>query len=255
MSNTVELPGALLEAVAQGNVALFFGAGASKGAIHENPLMKMPTGDQLRDLICDEFLQGDCKDRQLDDVAGFVENEGGPLRLEAYIAKLMSEFSPSPGHFLLPKFRWQALYSLNYDKLIEDAYRSDSEKTQTVHVIHKSAQSIDRTLRDDPGSIGLFKLHGCIERLNDPGAPLILSQDSYLKWHEGRERLYTRLQDSVAEYPVVFCGTTLADPHIRKLLSEATNKRPMQYIVSPSLTSRDDSLFASKRITAKLAPF
>lgn len=254
MGVELSLPQNLLAEVAQGSVALFFGAGSSRGAVHTDGVSEMPLADGLRDDLADEFLQGDSKDRQLSEVVGFIENEGGPLRMETFIAKKMRAFSPSPGHLLLPKFRWQAFYSLNYDLLIEDAYKVEGG-LQTLHPIHKSEQSIDRLLRDNPGSLPLYKLHGCIDRLNDPTAPLILSQDSYLVWHKNRERLYSRLRDSVAEYSVVFIGTTLADPHIRQLLSEASSRRPMQYIVSPGLTERDSALFASKRITPIKATF
>lgn len=255
MSVNQEIPAALINEVGAGNAALFFGAGASRGAAHRDPKAKMPLGHELRDLICDEFLGGDCKDRALDEVVSFVENEGGPVRLENFIANLMRAFAPSPGHLLLPHFRWQALYSLNYDRLIEDAYAAASDRMQTLYPFYKDEQSIDRRLREQENSLGLFKLHGCIDRLNDRDAPLILSQDSYLRWHENRRRLYSRLEDSVAEYPVIFCGTTLADPHIRKLLSDASKTRPMQYVVSPSLNERDGALFASRRITPIKATF
>lgn len=255
MKPEISIPPFLAEEAARGGVALFFGAGASRAAGHPDPKVKMPLGTGLRDILSDEFLNGDSKDRALSEVASFIELDAGRLRVDAHIAKLMRPFIPSAGHNVLPTFRWQALYSLNYDRLIEDAYAKAGGPLQSLHVFHKSEEAIDRTLRNDPGSVGLFKLHGCIDRLNDPQAPLILSQESYLVWHEGRERLYSRLADSVAEYPVVFIGTTLADPHIAALLSKATSKRPMQYIVSPNLSDRDVALFSSKRIHPIRATF
>ena len=255
MKSDITIPPFLAQEAARGGVALFFGAGASRGAGHPVPNTKMPLGLGLRDLLSDEFLQGDSKDRALSEVASFIELDGGRLRIDTHIAKLMRPFLPSPGHHVLPTFRWQALYSLNYDRLIEDAYAKAGAPLQSLHVFHKSEEAIDRTLRDNPGSLGLFKLHGCIDRLNDTQAPLILSQESYLVWHESRERLYSRLEDSVAEYPVVFIGTTLADPHIANLLSKASKGRPMQYIVSPSLSDRDVALFSSRRITPIRATF
>jgi hypothetical protein len=61
----ISIPTTLLQNVAAGEAALFLGAGANRGAIGPLPDDKMPMGNKLRDLACDEFLSGACKDRGL----------------------------------------------------------------------------------------------------------------------------------------------------------------------------------------------
>jgi hypothetical protein len=100
-----------------------------------------------------------------------------------------------------------------------------------------------------------FKLHGTIDHFTDLGAAIVLSQEGFLLWREGRERLYSRLSESIAEYPVVFAGTALGDPHIQQLLSVESGRRPMQYMVDPYLNQHDEQLFASRRITPIKASF
>lgn len=252
--NNLVLPSALVQAASRGDVALFLGAGASRGAL-DLAGEPMPLGHGLRDLLCDEFLTGNCKDRTLDEVASFVENEHGPVQLENYLAKIFSPYEPGSGHRLLPTFRWQAIYTINFDLLIEAAYSNDKNAFQRLFVFSRNEQSIDKTLRDNQDAVGLFKLHGSIDRIHDRETKLVLSQEGYISWDQNRDRLYHRLEDSVSEYPVVFCGTTLADPHIRSLLSRRGTGRPMQYIVSPNLNEHDVALFASRQITAIHATF
>ena len=66
-----EIPAPLAEAMKRGDAVLFLGAGASFGAKHIDGRI-MPLGNALRDLVCDRFLYGTCKDRSLDEVASLA---------------------------------------------------------------------------------------------------------------------------------------------------------------------------------------
>ncbi|RBP18145.1 SIR2-like protein [Roseiarcus fermentans] len=251
----VDIPVALKQEVGSGNVALFLGAGASKGAAYSPPTPEMPLGGELRNLICDRFLNGESKDRTLSTVASYVNNEYGPGQLETWLGALLAQYRPSTGHLLLPKFRWQAIYTLNYDLLIEDAYKDDKLSMQQLSKWYKNDNSMDRSMRAMESPVPLYKLHGTIDQFSDLTAPIVLSQEGFLLWREGRERLYNRLRESIAEYPIVFAGTALGDPHIQELLNVETGRRPMQYMVDPYLNRHDEQLFSSKRITPIKASF
>jgi hypothetical protein len=60
----IDLPSPLLEAVKDQRAILFLGAGASRDSAHPTG-SKIPNGNDLRDLICDKFLDGKYTDRTL----------------------------------------------------------------------------------------------------------------------------------------------------------------------------------------------
>jgi len=88
----ITIPMALAQEVGNGNVALFLGAGASKGAQYTPPASEIPLGGQLRDLICDRFFNGGSKDRTLSVVASYVNNEYGPGQLETWLGSLLTQY-------------------------------------------------------------------------------------------------------------------------------------------------------------------
>lgn len=256
MTASFSIPVALLREVENGNVALFLGAGANKGAAFVPPTPPMPLGGELRDLICDHFFKGGSKDRLLPVVASYVANEAGAGQLETWLAGMLAKYAPGTGHGHLPHFRWQALYSLNYDLLVEDAYKAAGPLAlQQLSIWYKNDNSMDRSMRALEAPLPLFKLHGSIDHFSDTAAPIVLSQEGYIRWEENRDRLYNRLRDSIAEYPVVFAGTALGDPHIQTMLAVEASKRPMQYIVDPYLNEHDEQLFSGRRITPIKASF
>ncbi|WP_241363759.1 hypothetical protein, partial [Klebsiella pneumoniae] len=55
----------LLNQILNGNAILFLGAGASLESQSEDGKYKGMTGNQLKDLICDEFLSGKSKNKSL----------------------------------------------------------------------------------------------------------------------------------------------------------------------------------------------
>ncbi|MDL2403621.1 hypothetical protein [Rhizobium mayense] len=55
------IPTTLINAVTRGEVVLFFGAGINYDCRHPDG-RKMPLGNDLRDLLADHFLGGECKD-------------------------------------------------------------------------------------------------------------------------------------------------------------------------------------------------
>jgi hypothetical protein len=121
------LPANLRDAVREQRAVLFLGAGASIGAQHPSHI-PIPSGDNLRDLICDRFLGGALKNRTLPAVAAIAANEIGLTALQKFISDHFDPFQPADFHQLIPTFRWKAIATTNYDLVVERAYRQVSAR-------------------------------------------------------------------------------------------------------------------------------
>lgn len=250
-----EIPASLAEAMKRGEAVLFLGAGASFGATRADGQV-MPLGNALRDMVCDRFLAGTCKDRSLDEVATLAETTVGRPELDQFVANAVRGFEPTPAHLLLPKFRWKAVFGTNYDLLVEAGWGA-TPPLQTLKPIFRDT-SIERELAAVVDPLPYYKLHGTIDYLHDPAIPLILTQDSYLTYRQNRKRLFGRFEDLAREMPVVFVGTRLADHHLREILHAVdadASTRPTYFFVSPDINEFDVALLGRKRMLPIKATF
>jgi hypothetical protein len=121
----VDIAPTLIDAIKEQRAVLFLGAGASQYAKHPKG-DQIPQGDRLRDLICDKFLGGSLKLRPLNAVAAMAANEAGLAAFQKYIHDLFMPFEPVDFHLLIPRFRWRAIATTNFDLIVEKTYASAS---------------------------------------------------------------------------------------------------------------------------------
>ncbi|NKM96152.1 SIR2 family protein [Rhizobium leguminosarum] len=251
------IPSTLIDALVRGEVVLFFGAGVNHGSTHPDGRV-IPLGNGLRDLLADRFLNGECKERSLEEVATLAVNEVGRRSVFRFVAEQITGFPPGAGQKLLPGFRWKAIFTLNYDRLVEEAYEQSKASLQHLKVFFKDQNGIDREISAVPNSLPYYKLHGSVDSLYDGEAPLILTSDTYIEYENNRKRLFRRLEDLAHEYPIVFAGSGLTDPHIKVILAQVekdASSRPMYYFVSPTINQYDEALLGKKRMTPIKATF
>ncbi|MDL2399452.1 SIR2 family protein [Rhizobium mayense] len=149
-------------------------------------------------------------------------------------------------------FRWKAIFTLNYDLIVEDAYRANVNTHQELRAFYKDQSGIEKDLAALADPLPYFKLHGSIDQLSDREAPLILTTDTYIEFETNRKRLFRRLEDLAYEYPIIFAGSRLNDPHIKAIIAQVekeASSRPMYYFVSPGINQFDEALLAKRRIT------
>jgi hypothetical protein len=103
-----DLPPQLIASVQEQRAILFLGAGASIDAFHPKN-ETAPSGDKLRDKLCDKFLGGALKDRPLTAVAAMAASEAGLTHVQKFIRDLFIDFGPADFHLLIPTFRWPRL--------------------------------------------------------------------------------------------------------------------------------------------------
>ena len=164
-----------------------------------------------------------------------------------YIREVLSDFQPSVAHFLIPKFRWRAIATTNYDTLIDQAYARTPNRYQTIITFLKDSDPVEERLQNVEDPVQYLKLHGCLDHVNDDDIPLIMSHEHYSKFDKHRRNLYSRMRALAHESTFLFCGYTLNDAHVRKViydLAEDGIRRPRWFLVAPNV-SEDDSIFWS----------
>ncbi len=246
----MNLPGPLISEVREGKVVLLLGSGASRDATaeHGGP---PPSSDQLAELLARKFLSPSHTKYDLMAVAELAISETSLPTVQEYVASLLSDLKPSPGHTLLPTFRWRGLATTNYDRLVEVAYDQDRQRAQNLSPVISDADSMDDALRGKD-RLALLKLHGCVSRARDEQIPFILTPDQYITHRKHRNNLFRTLKEWGADSTLVAIGHSLRDPDLRQILLELEElgaSRPRYYLVGPDFTDEEKRLWESRRIT------
>ena len=252
-----DIPPALINSIKEQRAVLFLGAGASQNA--KCPTGDtIPQGDHLRNLICDKFLGGELKQKSLTAVASMAASEVGLFAFQEYIHELFLPFEPADFHLSIPEFRWRAIATTNFDLIIEKTYENTQTPLQHLVKVVKDGDNFDKRLNKETDPVGFYKLHGCIESYNDSEIPLILGNEQYANHAKNRVRLYNRFRDLGHEYPIVFVGYSISDPHIQQILFDLTDPsivRPPFYLISPGITDLEARYWMGNKIYTVRATF
>lgn len=234
---------------------LFLGSGASLGASNASGHF-MPGSTQLTKIISDQFLSSKFAKKDLMRVSELAASAAGTSRFNQWLAAMFEVFEPTEAHLKLPTFRWKAVVTTNYDVLVEKAYDHASESAQSLVIRFKDDQPFGSMMDDHERPLPFLKLHGCARHAHDDQVPLVLTPTSYNNHEVNRARLYRQLEDLAADYPVVFCGHSLSDLHIRRLSQEGNRSaRPFHYLVTPELEEEEKTFWAEHRVEGVRATF
>ncbi|WP_439556109.1 SIR2 family protein [Dyadobacter sp.] len=251
----INIPNQLISQIQEGNCVLFLGAGASYGAESKNA-GKIPQAQQLSNLLAEKFLGPSYMDRPLDYVSEIAISESNLSSVQGFIANIFSPFSPSDFHKLIPSFFWRAIFTTNYDTLVEQCYHNNPNSLQELSKIVRDTRQQD--IFHNNKSLPYYKLHGCINHVNEEEIPLILTIDQYITHRTNRKRLFQTLQELAYDKPILFVGYKLADPNIRAILNElgeSLSKRIRSYMVSPDIMDEEIRFWEGKKITPIKATF
>jgi len=139
----------LVDEIEPTKTVLLFGSGSS-----------LPSGAPSVSELIDTFSKAHniTGDFSLSELTGIIESkERSRVKLIATLRKRFANLKPTGGILNLPRYEWKSLYTTNYDRLIEDAYKGTRRHLVTI------SSNFDFTGDDVPGSLKLFKLHGSIE--------------------------------------------------------------------------------------------
>jgi hypothetical protein len=223
----IELPPALLDAIARHDAVLFTGAGFSTGA-RDGDGRPLPTSEEMiADLWRIVFGDEPRDASTLEDLYDVALNRC-PGALAAYVdRRLRVGPGPLPDHYAVwfgaP---WRAIYTLNVDDL-------------------EAAAAAQLGIELPP----VFHLNG---RVGDDIAALTFSTRQYGARLAARQQLYEQLVDDLERYPFVFVGTTLDEsPLWQHLERRRVGDRglPRSFLVARSTTRARRELLDDLGIT------
>ena len=246
-----EIPPLLIENIKNKNAVLFLGSGFCYNATNSKNSSQPPTGNQLATLISDEFLNGEFKDSPLTYVSDIAISESSLFEVQNFISEQFEPYEPSKEHLLYSDLPWKAIFTTNYDLILEKAYQTNkSENIQNfVKVIRNTPEP---QIFNKPNTVPYYKLHGCISHINDPDLPLILSTEQYISHLNNRDRLFNKLEELSLDYPFLFIGYSNQDYNVRAILKKLENikdGRPRSYMVGPNFTEAEIRYWQERKIT------
>ena len=246
----IDIPHHLIEQIKLGNVILFLGAGASRGA-KDSKGNTMPDGKELSKLLVDKFLGNEYAGSDLAYAGQLAITTSSLFEVQQFISESVKAFEPEPHHLKFPTFVWKSIFTTNYDNLVEKAYTKIKNPLQELIPVIKNTPKTQIFLHEKV--LPYYKLHGCITDINDPDAPLILTIDQFINHKSKRDRLFSDLQDLARDYSILFIGFGMADFDIRMILNnlnENVDARVRSYMIGPGVKELDAKHWEQKKISA-----
>jgi len=235
----------MFKKVKQGKVVLFLGAGASKAA-------GAPLGSELAREIDNHFLADKaCGSDDFIEVCTRVLDTPGidRVELEDFIrAKLCVQ--PSSSHLALCKNRWQAIFTTNFDDIVEVAYRIAPVKAQRCDPVFD--QSFSRRQGDYEEVVRLFKLMGCVSG-KEKKSHMALSRGDYTRKLRHRGGLFRSIYDFAKDGTIIYVGYSFGDQIARDVIDEVvdevgSDRLPWAWAVLPDWDSATEQILRQRKI-------
>jgi hypothetical protein len=178
--------------------SLLLGAGASvpSGA---------PSGADLAHLLWRKIEHTEPQSDDLTETATLLVRKHTRRPVIELIVKTLSGLVPTGGLLALPKFQWRQVFTTNYDRLVENAY-----KAQNISVVPIRSNYDFSNTEGDEGT-RLLKLHGCITQdasLGDKSS-MILTEDDYELHRSYRQAMFSSLETALLTGDVLVIGQSL----------------------------------------------
>lgn len=203
----MDVPRELIEQFARGNGVVFVGARLSQGA-------GLPGWADLVREFANEL--GDCPpDADYRDIAQYYHNEHGRRQLVERLRDRLDACGAqhTTVHKVLVKLSMSAVFTTNYDDLLERALRAAKlPYTSIVGNVDASFWSSDR--------LQLVKVHG---DLNQPESIVITAED-YERFTAQRPALARLLAVTLQTRTVLFLGYSATDPDFRLILTHVRDE-------------------------------
>lgn len=209
----------LREVLLNGNPMLFLGAGFSYGS--KNSYGDMATGNTLKNEIYNIFVKDTIEDSYekevkqftLQELCGFVNDHLKKKdELKSYLIKRFQDVEPASFHYLLSKYPWKKIYTVNIDDLVEHI----CYKNHIDFVVQNTSK--EKPVKDE---LEYVKLHGCV---NAPDEPLIFSKTEYDNLISSRLNFkHNNLISDIQNENFIFVGASLDERDIDYYISQYEN--------------------------------
>ena len=145
--------------------------------------------------------------------------------------------------------RWRAIFTTNYDALIERSYELDPTPPQNPVVF---ATNSELKTFDPRIEVPVYHLHGSLATNGGQGAILITQRDD-ATFSEKRSMLFNVFATEFATTPILYIGYSHQDPNWLAVTSElrrqfGTSEPPVSYRLTPSTPDLDREILAGEGI-------
>lgn len=195
----------------EGNAAVMCGAGVSVPS-------NLPDWKELLEEARTELgLNDDFENLSLLATYYVSTVDGGRARLTKMIKTRLAEerYEPNAVHRALWGLPVPYLWSLNFDNLLEAAYK---EKTGRLPRVIQSDEQMQGTLARGADS-ALVKIHGGVDQLDESGGrSLVITRDDFDDYLMNYPRTWSRLLADFYTKSLLFVGISFADPNMQTML-------------------------------------
>lgn len=195
---------AVLKELRNNNLAIFAGAGLSRGS-------GFVDWKELLSDIADELELDINKELDLVSVAQYHYNANGRQIInEAIIGEFQRTAEQNENMNILSKMPIDTYWTTNYDSIIEDTLESMNKVTDKK--IIQSQMKNYKPNRD----VVVYKMHGDKEFPDDA----VITRDDYERYDKDRKMFTTQLKGELISKTFLFIGFSFEDPNLEQILSK-----------------------------------
>lgn len=243
----IDLPLPLRSALEAGTCTLFIGAGIGHYAVDAdgNPA---PDGPTLAQELADHFGISIGAQRELSKVAQLVVARRGRDELDSFLTKRLAQLEPDESLVWLLQRTWKAIFTTNFDHLIERAYERMAAPTQSPVAISSSADVVPIDPRFE---VPIYHLHGSL--FDGQRTFALITDSDYALFREHRAMLFEVLKISYATSPILYIGYSNSDPNwntvIGGLLADfSPGQPPDSWRVAPDTSELDAEVLRTQGV-------
>lgn len=201
----VRLVDALSKELEEGSLALFAGAGFSRGAgfVDWKTLLK-PIAEDL-DLDVE-------KEWDLVTLAQYHSNVNQTNRAklnQLLVTEFSNDVEPTENHRILARLPIETYWTTNYDHLIESALKNNGKIADVKYTVKQLA-----TTKSNRDAV-VYKMHGDAMHAADA----VLIRDDYERYHIKMQPFITALSGDLVSKTFLFLGFSFTDPNLEYILS------------------------------------
>jgi len=237
----------IISQIDQGRVVLFLGAGASHAA-------GGPTGTKLTEMIKSNFPKIDQSRNDFIEVCQDVVDTPpyDKNMLEEFVREKLLSLQPSSSHKAMTKYNWAAIFTANFDDLVEVAYRTTPDASKRCIPVYSNNPQVTP---GDRSKVYLFKLMGCVQAQASESGQMVLSRADYNRALKRRGKYLELLLDFIKAGTIVFVGYGFGDRLALDVIDEVRDRYgierlPWSYALFEKLETNEKStyMFQSRKV-------
>lgn len=239
----------IIAKIKDGKICLFIGAGVSCHA-------GLPSGKELVKRLKNHFPKADQSHEDFMELCDDIIETLPYSRydLSEKIKLELSGYSITDAHLKLTKYNWSAIFTTNYDDIIESAYTQSAKKIKSCQDIYTNVPSISGI--GDKNKVCLFKIMGTV-RANETEGEMVLTTTDLLHSFQKRSNYFSLLKDFLKNGSIVFIGYSFNDKIVKQAIDDivrfsgGAEKLPYSYALFKDAIPADEKIkhyYSSRRV-------